>query len=179
MVLASANFNSQAGSDELDLLLTRISQPATAQAIGEVLDRVELISTMLRGLDEVLMRGDVIADSLSEGLGDLRRVAKQAKLESSINLSELLTNLAALAAVLPRATQSLTTLLDSDMLRPQVIEMVSSLADSGIEAQETVRKHGSIVKGLTTLLRSIRDPDVQRGLSFAIETARATGKRMS
>jgi uncharacterized protein YjgD (DUF1641 family) len=55
-------------------LMARLDDPKTAEALNRLLDRLDLMVLAADGADEFLRRGDVIADSVSEGFAELRQV---------------------------------------------------------------------------------------------------------
>jgi hypothetical protein len=55
-------------------LLARLSEERTAEALNRLLDRLEIIVFATEALDGFLHRADIISDSVSESVGDLRKM---------------------------------------------------------------------------------------------------------
>jgi len=70
-----------AGTDRLltpsptDELLARLADPQIARAVSTLLDNADVLAFLAVGLDGILSRGEVIADSLADGISELRGAA--------------------------------------------------------------------------------------------------------
>ena len=159
-------------------LSERLSEPATAAALNELLDQAELLAFILEALGGVLQRGEVIADSVVDLLAEARKATLREGGGKSIAFPDLLVNLSEFSVALAASTPAVTELLDSGMFRTDVVNLLSLAADAATEARSKVASGRVRVTGAMSLLKSFKDPDVQKGLSFAVELAGALGRRV-
>ncbi len=122
-----------ATADPVEQLKDRLSDPKTAAALHQVLDRLEVFSFLLESLDGFLSRGATITDSLAAGLGELRRFDTDAngvheligKLPAMVKTSSKLADLAGEA--------NLNALLASGVVQqlsdPKTLAVLKSLLD--------------------------------------------------
>ncbi|MGF1647812.1 MAG: DUF1641 domain-containing protein [Kineosporiaceae bacterium] len=150
-----------------DSLAARLADPEVAASLHVLLDNAATLAFTVEALDGFLRRGDVIAESLATGvrdvlpaLGDLEGVAAQA---------------GTVAARAPELFAAFEALVESGMLRPQVLEVLGTLAGALVEGADRARQEGTSV-GVFGALRALRDPDVARGLGLLVEVARALGR---
>src|SRR6185295_11845054 len=56
-------------------LQERLAEPATVDSLNKLLDRLDVIVFAAEALEGFLRRAEVVADSVAQGMGDLRRMA--------------------------------------------------------------------------------------------------------
>ena len=183
-----------AGSMNVDELakskvLERLTDPKTLSTLNELLDRLPLAAFMLESLEGFISRGDTIADSLSEMVGDLKLG------DVNIDVSQFKTMMESL----PKFKEAGEKLLDSELMGdglPKVIdagvsmvesgmldkEVVSILGDLGKKSAETYREVASQpvepIGGLWATLKATKDPDVQKSVGFFFAFAKAFSKHL-
>ncbi len=155
-----------------DDLLARLEEPQVLAALNNLLNHADLLSMLVVSLDGFLSRGDVIADSLSEAIGDFRGVAG-GNPAASFDAMGLMTTVGKLGAATPAINAVLTSMTD-----PRAIDVVTALTDSVAEARENAAKAPAAPTGIFGLMRALKDEDVSRGLGFMIEVAKAFGQRL-
>ncbi|HRC87432.1 MAG TPA: DUF1641 domain-containing protein [Thermoanaerobaculia bacterium] len=94
-------------------LQERLSEPQTLEALNRLLDRLDVIAFTAEALEGFLRRAEVVADSVAQGLADLRRLAGD-----ETGGSEMLTRL-------PRMLSAAGRLAEL-MERPEVERLLSS-----------------------------------------------------
>lgn len=176
--MSLAQSSSSKDQEIIDLLVNRISQVETATSILSLLDRIELLSLLLSGMDELLQRGDTIADSISDGISEMKRISTEVNSSKTISISDLISNFSKLTISLSDQAPAISALLDSGMLNNDVVDLLSTAAGAAVEANFNSRKPGSTIKGVRALLRAMKDPEVSRGITFVVELARSLGRRM-
>jgi len=134
----------------------------------DTLDRLEEAVKLARDLPGMLAAG---VDVLDVEAGRLR--------DDGIDPMEAITNGARAAmefgvAVGPREVRSLKTILASDALAPEAIEVVSLAANALVET----RTRGCRPMGPLSLLGALRDPQVQKGLGFLVGVGQSFGAAM-
>lgn len=157
-----------------DVVLERVNDPAVAASLLTLLDNAELLATLVRGLSDLLQRGDTIMDSVATGVTELRAAGRADRTAAPAPTPA---ELAALAAALTRSTPVITAVLDSSMVSDDTVALLSLVSESASEGAARARQDGTRVSGLRGALRALRDPDVGRGLGLMVEIARALGRR--
>lgn len=155
-------------------LLDRLEDPRTASALHTLLDNVELLSVVVRGLDGLARKGDVIGDTLAEVLHEVRAAGR------STGLDPLLTSrqLATLIPTLAEASPAIQRILASPIVEPEPIDVLSDAANALVIGLKAAQAKDTRV-GLRGLMKATRDDDVQRGLGFLVEVARAFGRHLN
>lgn len=155
-----------------DDLLARLEEPQIVAALNNLLDHADLLSIIVVSLDGFLSRGDVIANTLADAVGELRGAAGGSPL-ASVDVKGLMATASSLSAAKPALDSALASLSD-----PKAVEVVTALADSVAEARTKAAMAPAAPTGLFGLMRALKDEDVSRGLGFMIEVAKAFGQRL-
>ena len=183
-----------AGSMNVDELakskvLERLTDPQTLNTLNELLDRLPLAAFMLESLEGFISRGDTIAESVAEAVGELKLG------DAKIDVSQF----QSLIESLPKLKEAGDKLLDSDLMGdglPKVIDAGISMVDSGMLDKEVVAILGDLGKksaetykevaskpvepvgGLWATLKATKDPDVQKSAGFFFAFAKAFAKHL-
>ena len=165
-----------------DELLARLEQPQLVEALNTLLDKADVLAFLVVALDGFLSRGEVIADSLAGGIGELRDSAGASGGLARLDLPGLAANLAelsALAGPLTAATPALSALLTGPLGEPRTVAALSRLASAVAEGGERAAAEPGGPTGVFALLRVLKDEDVSRGLGFLIQVARSLGRQLA
>lgn len=162
----------------LDQLAMKLSDPVAASALSSLIDQAGLLSFLLRVLDEFLSRGDVIADSIAEALGQAKAIVGESRENRSYDLGEVASHLGKLAVSLSESSPAITELLDSGLFRSDVMQLLATVADAAVDAKERVATGPQKIHGAYSLAKSLKDPNVQRGMSYVVALASALGQRV-
>lgn len=166
-------------------LAERLEDPQVAASLSTLLDHADLLAVLVTGLDQLVVRSEVMGDSLLDGLQELRATVDAA---DGPDLEELASAATSLAAVLPKAAPGMVAavesgvidrLLASDLVSPEALDGLSVVArglTSGGADYEAGRRVET--KGVVSLARVMRDPDVQRALSYLATVAKAIGREL-
>ncbi|MFC4945129.1 DUF1641 domain-containing protein [Pseudonocardia sp. GCM10023141] len=158
-----------------DDLLERLDEPKVVAALNTLLDHADLLAVAVVALDGFLSRGDVIADSLFDAVGELRGVTAGASGSlAGIDVKGVVNTVSTLAGPLVAATPALTTLL-AGVSEPRTVAVVGQLTGAVADADRTASATGP--SGAFALLRALKDPDVSRGLGFFLALVKAFGQR--
>jgi hypothetical protein len=163
-------------TDRVDTLRSRLDDPEVSEALGTILDHADLLALIVSGLDGFLSRGDVITDSLGEGIGELR--AGGGTLPDPAELGKLVTSLGSLTGTLGEAGPLLERVVGSDVTSQAAIDVVSLAARALVEGHATAQANQARVQGVRALLRLLKDDDLARGLGFVVEVGRALGREL-
>ncbi len=165
-------------SDRAETLRARLDDPKVADALGTLLDHADLLALLVSGLDAFIARGDVIADSLTDGVQDLRTVSGGTAFPPPEDLGKLVVSLGALTATLGQAAPVLDRVIASDVTGQPALDVVSLAARALVEGHARAQANESRVAGLRSMLRVLKDDDVGRGLGFLVEVSRALGRQL-
>ncbi len=169
-------------------LLERLTDPDTLEQLNQLLDRLPLVTVLVQGLEELLQRGEVVADSVADSLRELVQALSCVDQESLACLIRSLPKLiragnelvesGILDEAFPKLVRAGEEMLASGMLDPEVVRTLGglgkTLADSCREAQQ---QSVEPVGGLWGLYRATRDPEVQKALGFLVAVAKGFARR--
>ncbi len=158
--------------DDVERLIEKLTDSTTAEYALGIVENLEALYILTVSLNEFLKRGDEIVSSLSEGVGELRGVTSDTMSSYMDTLKELFQ----LYRSLGDKSAALGSLLRNQLLEENFISGVTVITKSLAQAHQNTKALNTQTKGIGSLLRSIKDPEVQRGLDFAIELLRSIGR---
>ncbi|OBH08479.1 DUF1641 domain-containing protein [Mycobacterium sp. E1747] len=170
-----------------DQLRGRLDDPAVAESLNNLLDHADLLAILLRGLDGFVRRGDEISETLASAVDELRAGASSANLPSfdgvaselrSVDLQALAASVSSLAAAIVTATPALNKILQSPLVDPQAVDVLAELSRALVEGKAAAAADPGGPKGLFGLWRVSKDKDINRGVGFLVQVARAFGKHL-
>ncbi|BBY65976.1 DUF1641 domain-containing protein [Mycolicibacterium helvum] len=164
-----------------DQIRDKLDDPKVAASLNNLLDHADLLAVLVTGLDGLVRRGDVIADSLSCAVNDFKGASVAgvpgAEALKSVDLQSLAQSLATLSNSLVGAAPALNSLLSSRLTDPQTAEVLAALGQALVDGKAAAAAPGG-PKGLFGLWKVTKDPDVVRGLGFMIQVARSFGRQV-
>lgn len=153
------------------------SNPPTSDPVLDALTRIE---RRLAEVERVTSALAPLADLVATAPGGLAMLTDTvdslaARVEAPGELDARVRSVlrAVEVATKPRAVHGLATLIESDLLAPSVLAVLSQLA-SALSDPGASRPVGTI-----GVLRAMRDHDVQRALGFLFAVARTFGHRLA
>ncbi len=158
---------------EADRLVDRLEDPRTAAALHSLLDNAELLAVIVEGLDGLARRGEVIGDTIAEVVHEVRAAGQATGLDPVETSRQLATVIPTLADASP----AINRILESPIVEEKPIEVLSETAEALVAGLESARSKGAST-GMVGLMAATRDPDVRRGMGFAIEVLRAFGREI-
>lgn len=160
--------------DPIDGVIARLEDPRTAESLHQLIDHLDLLAVLVVGLDQLVGRGDTIADSIGAGLAELRSVQKP-----PVDVAQLL-------AMGRQFTDAAPALLDflpvveriasSDLGDPRLTDLAATVARAAIRG--SADGAAVPVSGIRSLLRMLKDEDVSRALGFVFGIAKALGQEL-
>ncbi len=169
-----------------EALIAKLNEPGVANALSNVLNHADLLALLVEGLDGFVSRSEVIGDSVISSIADVRRAA-EADGASDVDVAGVLKSVVQLAGVLPKAAPGMVSAVESGAIdRLLTSELVSSQAVDQIEIVARGLTQGSArfasnpveVGGLFSLGRLLKDPDINRALSYFATVAKAIGSEL-
>lgn len=171
--MAESDVHDTSAHQPVDAVTERLNDPAVAASLVTLLDNAELLSTLVLGLSGMMERGDMIMDAVAEGVNDFKR-AGAGRPEGAPSLAQL----GEVVSDLGNAAPALTRITESAMVHPETIDLLSMISEASTEGARNARAQEPEITGLISAAKTLRDPEVQRGLGFVIEIARSLGRRM-
>ncbi len=173
-----------------DVLQARLADPQVANALASLLDHAELLAVLVEGLDQFVARSEIIGDSLLANITDLRTTVENSPglKDSGISFQEVTESAASLAAVLPKAAPGMVAavesgaidrLLASDLVSPAAVDQVAVLARGFARGKDDFANRPVEIGGALSLMRLLKDPDVNRALSYFATVAKAVGQELA
>lgn len=151
-------------------LIDKLGDEKTIESLKGVLERLELASFTLDAIDGFLRRSDQISQALSEDVEDLK-VATQPDV---MKLKEVL-------AAMPALVAAGQTLVKSGMLEPKTVTVLGQIGRSAAQSFEDAKSAPSSAKpiGIFGLMSALKDPDVNRAITFALNLSKAYGQSLA
>ena len=162
--------------DPIESVIARLDDARTVEALHQLIDHLDLLAVVVGGLDQMVSRGDTIADSIADGLSELRGSQK-----APVDFAQLL-------ALGQQFTDAAPALLDflpvverianSDLGDPRLIDLAATVARAAIRGAGEAQAGSTSVSGIRSMLRMLKDEDVSRALGFVFGIAKALGQEL-
>lgn len=148
-------------------LADKLNDPVVANALTSLLDRADLIAVLVDSLDGFIARTEVIGDSLADGFSEMRNtVAGNESLQK-------------VSADVPRILDTATRLVSSDLMDPAAVDRISVLARGLVRGGDTYERNPVEIGGALALLKLLKDPDINRAISYFATVAKAMGQEIA
>lgn len=166
-----------ARTDALDAML---EDPEIRQSLAVIVANAPTLAALAAMGTGLLQRGPELMDNINASILQLRESESG---ESGLaQLTPAIKSLAKLAPVtetLASRADSVAALLDSAILDPDVVDVIGSVGQAALKADQATRGKSASVGGLLALNRQLKDPQVQQALAFLMEFAKAFGSQQS
>lgn len=150
-----------------EALKARLDEPQVAAALNNLLDHADLLALVAVAVDGFLSRGDVIANTLAEAVGELRGAGGVPNPLAGVDVKGLLASAKDAAPAVQKLVGSVSD--------PKVVDVVGQLTAAVGEATTV---HAPAPTGALALLRALKDPDTAAGLGFLLQVAKSFGSRI-
>lgn len=171
-------------------LTERLNDPAVVAALTSLLDRAELVAVLLEGLDQLVARSETVGDNIMGSVAELRATVQgnTALADAGVDVKALLEAGVSLAAVLPKAapgmvaaveTGAIDKLFTSGVVGAAAVDQVATLAGGLVAGGRAFESDPVKVGGPLSLLRLLKDPDVNRAISYFVTVARSIGQELA
>jgi hypothetical protein len=154
-------------SSPAEALRARLDEPQVAAALNNLLDHADLLAIVAVALDGFLSRGDVIANTLAEAVGELRGSGGIGNPLAGVDVKGLV-------GAAKDAAPAIQNLL-GQVGDPRTVETVTQLTTAVAEARKSPAPAPT---GALALLRALKDPEVAAGLGFFLDVARQFGRQI-
>jgi uncharacterized protein YjgD (DUF1641 family) len=154
------------------VLLEKMTEPDTAQALGAVLDRAE----HLERLSELAASAPDLIATVVDMLDAEYARAAETGYDPERLLRQTLGSLGRLGELFQ--SDEFEALLDSGVLDPEALQAVGSLGSALVESQKEAQRGETPRRGVFGLIGALRDPDVQRAIGFVLSFAKKFGRAL-
>lgn len=148
-------------------VVEKLTDPETLRTLSELLERLDTASFALQATDGFLSRGEVVADSLADGVAELKR------LETDETVTNMIT---VFTEGLPKMTQAASQMMQSGMLDANVVGTLGEIGTVVAEAHAEAKANPPQPLGLFGLMRAMRDPQIQSAMGLAMHVAKRVGE---
>ena len=185
----------------IETLLEKLENPEVVAALSSLLDNVDLLAVLIAGLNGLVQRSELMGEAILDGFSDMRTLTGSVTAPEEVmglNIKAVLGDVSELTKALPELTSMLPQLTS---ILPKVAPGLAEIADaglidefirSGLTEARSVDQLGNLLKGVAkginskpveisgvlSLVRQVKDPDVSRGLGFALGLLQAIGAQI-
>ena len=163
-------------STNTDALDAMLADPEIRQSLAVIVANAPTLAALAAMGTALLQRGPEISDNINESIRQLRESDTDGKAGQLGSAVSALAELAPVADTLATRTDTIQGLLDSAILRPEIVQVVGTFGEAALEADKRTRGKHAEVGNIFALNRLLKEPDVQETLAFLVEFARVFGK---
>lgn len=166
----------------------RLSDPQVVGSLNSILDHADLLAVLVEGLDQFVARSEVIGDSVLSSIHELRGAVDSTEKADNLDLPGMAKAGVSLAGVLPKAAPGIVRAVESGavdklMATAEVsagaLDQVDLLARALTAGSAAYDSHPIQVGGPLSLVKLLRDPDINRAISFFATIAKAVGQELA
>jgi hypothetical protein len=169
-----------AAAPETDDLAELLKDPEIRQSLAMLVANAPTLAAMTTMGMALLARGPEITDNINsmiqQARGPLTEQSGGQRLTAAVGA---LADIAPLAQPLAARTDVITSFLDSQILDPEIVEIIGRLGEAALEADKSTRGRKVELGGITAAYKAFKDPEVQETLAFLVEFAKVFGASRS
>ncbi len=163
-----------ANTDALDAML---ADPEIRQSLAVIVANAPTLAALAAMGTGLLQRGPELMDNVNATVLTLREQLQDNERGTNLRTAvSALAELAPIADTLASREETITGLLDSAILRPEIVQVVGTFGEAALEADKRTRGRQAQVGSIFALNRVLKEPEVQETLAFLVEFARVFGK---
>ena len=162
-------------SDALDAML---EDPEIRQSLAVIVANAPTLAVLASMGTAFLQRGYELTDNINGAIEQLRGSEMSGKANDLGTAVSALAQLAPMAETLASRSDTVQGLLDSAILRPEIVQVVGTFGEAALEADKRTRGKQAEVGSIFALNKVLKEPEVQETLAFFVEFARVYGKRL-
>ena len=153
-------------------LLEKLTEPKTAAALGELLDRSDQLEALASLAESAPDAIATVVDILDT---EYMRAARRGY-DPEQTLRQALGALGRLGELF--RSDEFEALLNSGVLDPEALQIVGSLGSALVDSQKEAQRGETPKHGVFGLFSALRDPDVQHALGFLTSVAKKFGRNL-
>jgi hypothetical protein len=162
-----------ANTDALDAML---EDPEIRQSLAVIVANAPTLAALASMGTALLQRGPEISDNVNGIVQSLRSGEGGQQMGDVREAVSSLAKLAPVAETLSTHTETIQGLLDSAILRPEIVQVVGTFGEAALEADKRTRGKQAEVGSIFALNKILKEPEVQETLAYFVEFARVFGK---
>ena len=162
-----------AQNDALDAML---ADPEIRQSLAVIVANAPTLAALAAMGTALLQRGPEITDNINDSIRQLRESDTGGKAGQVGQAVSALAQLAPVAEALATRADTVQGLLDSAILRPEIVQVVGTFGEAALEADKRTRGKQMEVGSIFALNKVLKEPEVQETLAYFVEFARVFGK---
>lgn len=163
---------------DTDALAAMLADPEIRESLAVILANAPALAAMSSIATTLLQRGPEITDNINSLVLQLRNQTGAS--EQLGEMRDAVSALAELAPLTPMLAESKGTIkgfLDSPILRPEIVDVVGNMGEAALEADQRTRGKQVHAGNVFSLVRQLKDDDVQETISFLLTFAKVFGAR--
>jgi hypothetical protein len=150
-----------------DPLAVALADPEVRQALAVIVANAPDLAALVLLSKSLLGRSRDIVDNVNERVEYLREAIDPEEIRRYLELRQALNE----------ALPTIEGFLQSPILRPEIVDIVGRAGEAALEAERKTATGPRQVGGAFALVRQLKDPQIQETLGYAIEFAKAFGRR--
>ncbi len=163
-----------AQNDALDAML---ADPEIRQSLAVIVANAPTLAALASMGTGLLQRGPEMMDNINSTVLTLREQLSDTDRGNNLRKAvSALAELAPIAETLATREETITGLLDSAILRPEIVQVVGTFGEAALEADKRTRGKQMEVGSIFALNKVLKEPEVQETLAYFVEFARVFGK---
>ncbi len=163
---------------DTDALAAMLADPEIRESLAVILANAPSLAALASMSTAILQRGPEITDNINGLVAQLRDSTEESNEVGNLrNAVKALSELAPLTATLAERKDTIQGFLDSPILRPEIIDVVGNLGEAALEADRATKGRQVDSGGVFSLMKQLKDADIQQTLSFLLAFARVFGSR--
>lgn len=166
-----------------------LADPQVVDSLTSLLGHADLLAVLVQGLDGMLQRSDVLGENLAGSLQDLEATVQgNEAFEGDADVGGLLESALLLVSVLPTAAPGMARaartgvvekLFDSDLVSHEAVDQISLFARGLVRGSEKYETDPVKVQSAFSLVKLLKDPDINRALSFVATIGKEIGRELA
>jgi len=160
-------------SESTDPLAAMLGDPEIRASLAVIAANAPTLAILTTTLNGLLERSPVITANINGLVGQLRESADSGDAPGLWRDAQAL---AGLGRTVSDHNEAIAELLNSPILSPEVVDVISRLGVAAKVADDLTRNKKAPQRGVFAILRELKDPDVQETIDFLLTFAKAFGK---
>ncbi len=163
---------------DTDALAAMLEDPEIRESLAVILANAPALAALASMSTALLQRGPELTDNINEVVRQLRETTEDSHDAANVrDAVKALSELAPLTSTLAERKDTIQGFLDSPILRPEIVDVVGNLGEAALEADRQTKGRQVDSGGVFSLMRQLKNADVQETLSFLLAFAKVFGAR--
>jgi uncharacterized protein YjgD (DUF1641 family) len=156
-----------------DPLAAMLADPEIRASLAVIAANAPTLAVLTTTLNGLLERSPVITNNINQLVGQLRDSVETTPDGTSV--IEDVKSLAGLGRTVSGHTEAISTVLNSPILSPEVVDVIGRLGQAAQKADELTKGTAAPRRSVFALMRELKDPQVAQTIEFLLTFAKAFG----